>query len=57
MLSEDVRAEIEKLKLKKIEITNRMNAVNSFEDKEDLKLSLDVVENQISLLEKLTKNE
>lgn len=53
MLGEDLIAEIEKLKSKKIEITNRMNLIDSFEEKEDMRRNLELIENQIDLLRKM----
>lgn len=49
----DIEEEIEKLRIKKIEITNRMNMSTSFEDKEDLKQDISRITEQIDLLEKL----
>lgn len=54
----DIEDEIEKLRMKKIEMTNKMNMVTSFEDKEDLKQGISRITDQIALLEKLrTSNE
>lgn len=54
----DIDDEIEKLRMKKVEITNKMNMVTSFEDKEDLKQDIARITEQISLLERLkTSNE
>jgi len=49
----DIEEEIEKLRLKKIEITNRMNMSTTFDDKEDLKQDIGRITEQIELLEKL----
>ena len=49
----DIEEEIEKLKLRKIEITNKMNMSTSFDDKEDLKQDVSRITEQIQLLEKL----
>lgn len=54
----DIDDEIEKLRMKKVEITNKMNMVTSFEDKEDLKQDIARITEQIALLERLkTSNE
>ena len=52
-MGEDLAAEIEKLKLKKIELTNKINIVNNFEEQEDLKRRVELIHNQIETLEKL----
>lgn len=53
MLGEDLIAEIEKLKSKKIEITNKINLIDNFEEKEDMRRSLELIENQIEILRKM----
>ncbi len=53
MLAADAEREIEKLKLKKTEITNRINLTNDFDEKEGLEKQLSMVSSQIKLLEKL----
>lgn len=53
MRMEDVEDEIEKLKSRKIELTNRMNLSTSFDDKEELKQDVSRITAQIELLEKL----
>lgn len=52
---DDIEEEIEKLKLRKIELTNRMNMTTSFDDKEDLKQDISRITAQIELLEKFKK--
>lgn len=52
MLRADVEDEIEKLKMKKIEITNRMNLAVSFDEKEELKDEIERIQKQIETLEK-----
>jgi len=54
-MNEDIEEEIEKLKLRKIELTNRMNMTTSFDDKEDLKQDVTRIAAQIELLEKFKK--
>lgn len=53
MRQEDIEAEIEKLKSRKIELTNKMNMTTSFDDKEELKQDIGRITAQIQLLEKL----
>ena len=55
MDTEDIEEEIEKLKSRKIELTNRMNMTTSFDDKEDLKQDIGRITAQIELLEKFRK--
>ena len=52
MLQEDVDSEIEKLKLKKVELTNRLNITNDFDEKEELKQEIAKLQEQIEILEK-----
>jgi len=52
---EDVEEEIEKLKVRKIELTNRMNMTTAFDDKEDLKQDISRITAQIDILEKFKK--
>jgi len=53
MLTADVEREIEKLKLKKSEVTNKINLTNDFDEKETLEKQLSAINSQIKLLEKL----
>jgi len=53
MLRTDVEEEIEKLKTKKIEITNKMNLTTNFDEKEELGDELKRIQKQIEILEKL----
>ncbi len=55
MLVEDVEDEIEKLKVRKIELTNKMNMTTSFDDKEEMKADISRIDEQIEILEKLKK--
>lgn len=48
----DIEAEIEKLKMKKIELVNRINITSEFEEKEDLQTQVDQIQKQIETLEK-----
>jgi len=55
MLTEDVEAEIDKLKVRRLEMTNRMNMTTSFDDKEEMKEDINRIARQIEILEKLKK--
>ncbi len=55
MIINNVDDEIDKLKVKKIELTNRMNTIIGFDDKELLKQEIGRIDNQISILEKYKK--
>ena len=52
MKPDDIDGDIDKLKYKKIELANRLNIAISFEDKEEIKLEIQRVQNQIDTLEK-----
>lgn len=52
---EDIEEEIEKLKVRKIELSNKMNMTTSFDDKEDLKQDIGRIKSQIELLERMKK--
>lgn len=52
MLPEEVNSEIERLKMKKVELTNRMNLATDFDEKEDLKSEIARLQAQIETLEK-----
>lgn len=52
---EDIEEEIEKLKVRMLELSNRMNMTTSFDDKEDLKQDIGRIKSQIELLEKMKK--
>ncbi|MEM7824962.1 MAG: hypothetical protein QXO27_03230 [Candidatus Aenigmatarchaeota archaeon] len=53
MLESDVKIEIEKLKSKILELTNKMNLAISFDEKEEYKKEIDILQRQIEVLEKL----
>ena len=53
MLPGDIDEEIENLKLKKVEITNRMNLTTDYDEKEEMKETVDKIQRQIEILEKL----
>jgi|GEM_PF-3282841 len=50
-----IAEEIEKLKLRKVELTNKVNMTVSFDDKEDLKEDIARINAQIEILEKFKK--
>ncbi len=52
---DEISEEIEKLKLKKVELTNKMNMTVSFDEKEDLKQDIARINAQIEILEKFKK--
>lgn len=52
---DEIAEEIEKLKLKKVELTNKMNMTTSFDDKEDLKQDIARINAQIDILGKFKK--
>jgi hypothetical protein len=53
MLPQDIDAEVEKLKVRKIELTNRLNFVTDFEEKEEIEKEIESIQKQIDLLESL----
>jgi hypothetical protein len=53
MLPNEVDAEIEKLKAKKIELTSKLNLAEEFEEKEQLESEIAKIQQQIEVLEKL----
>lgn len=48
----DIDAEIGKLKSKKLELTNKLNITNDFEEKEEIRLDIQRIQQQIDTLEK-----
>ena len=48
----EVSEEIERLKMKKVELANKANMTTDFEEKEDLKTQIDQLQKQIETLEK-----
>lgn len=55
MLGQEAEEEIEKLKIKKVELENRIALVQEFEEKEQLESEIKNLEKQIDILEKLKK--
>jgi len=53
MLPNEVDAEIEKLKVKKVELTSKLNLVEEFEEKEQIEDEIARIQKQIEILEKL----
>ncbi len=53
MIAEDADKEIEKLKLKKVELTNKINMTTDFDEKDRFERELAKIGEQIRLLEKL----
>jgi hypothetical protein len=53
MLPNEVDAEIEKLKVKKVELTSKLNLVEEFEEKEQIEDEIARIQRQIDILEKL----
>ncbi len=52
MIGNDIDKEIEKLKARKVEITNRMNLLTSFDEKEEMQEEIKSIQKQIDTLEK-----
>ena len=52
MFSKDIEDEIERLKAKKLELTNKINLTSDFEEREDLRAQVKKIEEQIRTLEK-----
>jgi len=55
MLPKDVEVEIENLKLKKVDLTNRMNITDDYDEKESMKETIEKIQKQIEILEKLNR--
>jgi hypothetical protein len=53
MQNEDVEREIERLKLKKNEITSKLSLIDDFEQHDNLERELALINNQIRTLDKL----
>lgn len=49
----DIEDEIERLKMKKVEITHRINMTEFVDEKEDYTKELEIIQRQIDILEKL----
>jgi hypothetical protein len=53
MLPNEIDAEIEKLKVKKVELTSKLNIAEEFEEREQLESEIARIQKQIEILEKL----
>jgi len=53
MMRNDVNEEIDRLKARKVELSNKMNMVTSFDEKDELKEEIGRLNAQIATLEKL----
>lgn len=53
MIVEDVDEEIDRLKARKVALSNRMNMTTSFDEKDELKEEIDRLNAQIATLEKM----
>jgi len=51
----DIDREIEKLKLRKGELTNKLPIIDDFEEKEAIRLDIQRIQQQIDTLEKFRK--
>lgn len=49
----DIESEIEKLKMKKVEITHRLNMTEFFDEKEEYTKELEIIQRQIDILERM----
>lgn len=52
MLPEDIEGEIERLKLKKVELINKLNITDDYDEKEEIRADVERIESQIDTLEK-----
>lgn len=53
MFGKDIEVEIEKLKMRKVELTNKLNLVEEFEEKEQIESEIARIQKQIEILERL----
>jgi len=54
-MENDISEEIEKLRLKKVELTSKMNMTTDFDDKEKIEDEINRIQDQIKMLEKFRK--
>ena len=52
MEKQDVQEEVERLKARKVELVNKMNLLQSFDEKEEMQNEIDRIQKQIETLEK-----
>jgi len=53
MLETEFEKAVERLKMKKVELTNKINLSDSFDEKEEYIKELEIIQKQINVLEKL----
>ncbi len=51
----EIESEIEKLKMKRVELVNRMNITSEFDEKEELQIQVNQIQKQIDTLERFSK--
>ena len=51
----DIESEIEKLRLKKVELTNKLNIEYDFDEKEEIRKEVQSIQRQIDTLERYKK--
>ncbi len=51
----DIESEIEKLRLKKVELTNKLNIEYDFDEKEEIRKEVQSIQQQIDTLERYKK--
>lgn len=51
----DIDEEIEKLRARKVEIVNRINMTNDFDEREDLRMQIARIQQQIDALERFKR--
>ena len=57
MMISDVNEEVDRLKARKVELSNRMNMTTSFDDKDELKEDIIRLDAQIATLERMQQLE
>ncbi len=55
MIKEDIDREIEKMKMRKVELVSKLNLINNFDEKEELQNEIEIIQKQIDVLEKFKK--
>lgn len=55
MMKEDIDREIEKMKMRKVELVSKLNLINNFDEKEELQNEIEIIQKQIDVLEKFKK--
>ena len=54
-MNQDIDAEIQKLKVKSMELTNRLNISDDFDEKEEIRNDIQRLQQQIDTLDKFKK--